>query len=395
MAQGLPSGSMAGTLNSGQIRATIVAVKVANRLGRLAIPWLGSNCCSFQEDNTEDICRQGLGKRGGIIKRSLASVVVLLACSCVLAAQTDSRNNCELLVHVRISDERGIESPIQVEVHSPQGVIATVQIVGGEPAQFQVANGKTYRLKVFGTNIEAVTTAYFEINPLELVHAETIYVKPKNQQPAGESAPGPARISVSEMNIPKKASAEMNKGLEAYSKGEMETAAAHFEKAVTAYPRYARAYEMLGVIAVKGSERVRARELFSKAIQADGAFLTAYVDLARMDLQDQKYAESESLLAKAIAMNPSMPEASALLATTEFANKEYDKALAEVGRTHALRNHEQFAEVHIMAGKVLRMQNRREEAIAQFELFLKEKPDSPEGESVRQAIASLKAGKPR
>jgi Tfp pilus assembly protein PilF len=184
----------------------------------------------------------------------------------------------------------------------------------------------------------------------------------------------------------------MNKGLDAYSKGDMDKAAAHFERALIEYPRYARAYEMLGVIAIKVSDRTKARELLSKSIQSDGTFWPAYVDLARMDLQYQDYAESESLLAKVIAVNPSMPDAVALLATTEFANKEYDKALVDVQRTHALPNHEQFAELHIMAGKVLRMQNHPQAAITQFQLFLIEKPDSPLGESVRQALASLQAG---
>ena len=308
-----------------------------------------------------------------------------------LVAQTELRGNCDLSVSVRTSDERSIEAPIQVEVLSPQGVIATVYIVGAEPAQFRVTSGKTYRLTVSGKGIEATTTPYFEINALELVHTETVHVKPESLA-AGESIPGSPTISVSEMSIPKKASAEMNKGLDAYSKGNMEKAAAHFEKAIAEYSRYARAYDMLGVIAIKGSNRTKARELFSKSIQADAAFLPAYVDLARLDLQDQDYAESESLLAKVIALNPSMPDATALLATTEFANKEYDKALVDVQRTHALRNHEQFAEVHIMAAKVLRMQNHPKAAIAQFELFLQEKPESPQGESVRQALASLKAG---
>ena len=318
--------------------------------------------------------------------------MVLLVFSPFLVAQTESRGNCDLSVSVRTSDERSIEAPIQVEVLSPQEVIATVYIVGAEPAQFRVTSGKTYRLTVSGKGIETTTTPYFEINALELVHTETVHVKPESLKTVGESTPGSLTISVREMSIPKKASAEMNKGLDAYSKGNMEKAAAHFEKAIAEYSRYARAYDMLGVIAIKGSNRIKARELFSKSIQADGAFLPAYVDLARVDLQDQDYAESESLLAKVIAVNPSMPDATALLATTEFANKEYDKALVDVQRTHALRNHEQFAEVHIMAGKVLRMQNHPEAAIAQFELFLKEKPDSPQGESVRKALASLKAG---
>jgi tetratricopeptide (TPR) repeat protein len=304
--------------------------------------------------------------------------------------QTDLSGNCDLSVRVLTSDERSIETQIQVEVLSPQGVaIATVQIVGAEPAQFRVNNGRTYRLRVSGNGIETVTTAYFGINALEQVHTETVHVKPANS--AKESIPGSPSISVNELNISRKGRAEMNRGMDAYSKGDMEKAGAHFVRAIAEYPNYARAYDMLGAIAIKGSSRTKARELFLKAIEVDGAFLPAYVDLARMDLQDQDYAASESLLARVIAANPFMPDAVALLATTEFANKEYDKAFGDVERTHALPNHEQFAEVHLMAGKVFRMQNHPEAAIVQFELFLREKPESLQAESVRQALAALRA----
>ena len=307
----------------------------------------------------------------------------------VAQQQAESGANCDLSVSVRTSDERSIDAPFQVEVHSARGLLATVHIFGSEPAQFRVQNGKTYRVRVVGNGFEAVTTPYFEINPLEMMHTETVHVKP--EKPNGERTSGSPSISVSEMNIPKQARAEMNKGLDAYSKGDMEKAAAHFERAIAEYPRYARAYDKLGAIAMKSSDRAKARELFGKSIQADDAFLPAYVDLARMDLQDQDYAGSESLLAKALTLNPSMVEATALIATTEFANKEYDKALADVQRTHGLPNHEQFAEVHIMAGKVLALQNHRGAAMEQFQLFLIEKPDSAQGESVRKAIAELAA----
>jgi tetratricopeptide (TPR) repeat protein len=320
--------------------------------------------------------------------------LVLLAFPPLLIAQAQTGENCELSVNVRTANEGSIETQIQVEVLSPQEVVATTHTIGAEPARFQIINGRSYRLRVSGGGIETTVTAYFEINALERLHTETVYVKPQSLNPA-EATPGSPTISVNEMlNTPKKALAELHKGLAAYSRGDMEKAATHFEKAISEYPSYARAYDMLGVIAIKGSNRAKARELFAKSIQVDDAFFPAYVDLARMDVQDQDYAASESLLAKALDANPSLPEASALLATTEFANKEYDKALADVQRTHALPNHEQFAEVHLMAGKVLRMQNRREAAIAQFQLFLKEKPNSPQAESARQALASLEAGQP-
>ena len=320
--------------------------------------------------------------------RCVASVLFLLLASTSLLAQA-GRGDCDLSVRILTSNERGVESPIQVQLLGDDGVLAATQVTGADFAHFRVASGRTYRLSVSGTSIEPVTTSYFDITPLEETHIENVYVKLNKQNSAADSA-GTATVSVSEMNIPKNASSEMKRGMDAYAKGDMENAARHFQKAIAEYPQYARAYDMLGAIAMKGSDRIKAREMFAKSIQADGAFVPAYLDLARMDLQERSYSRSESLLEKAISVNSSLPDAIALLATAEFANGEYDKALADVRRTHALRNHEQFAEVHIMAGKVLRMQDHPDEAITQFQLFLKEKPESPEGESVRQALASLK-----
>lgn len=330
---------------------------------------------------------------GGIMTRCLASMLLLLVSSTFLLADMEpGAGNCDLFIRVISGDQKRIETPVQVALLGPQGAIATTQIVGDEAAVFKVANGKTYRVTVSGLGIETVSSSYFSINALEPSHTETVQVK-YTQNTSDKSTPSSATISLSDLKVPKKASAEMKKGLEAYSKGEHEKAAAHFEKAIVEYPQYARAYDMLGAIAIKRPDRSKAREMFSKAIQADGTFIPGYVDLARMDVQDQDYAASESLLVKAVSINPSAPDALSLLASTEFANKEYDKALADVERTHALANHQQFAEVHLMAGKVLRMQNHPEAAIAQFQLFLQEKPDSPESDSVRKAIAALQAAR--
>lgn len=325
--------------------------------------------------------------------RFFASVFFFLAITPYLAPQNDPRQNCELSVRVVTSDERRVEGQVQVQLLTPQGVASTVHVTGGDAALFYVANAKTYRLTVSGAGLETVTTPFFEINALEQNHTEIVHVKPDKKNQAAE-AQGSSTVSVSELNIPRKAASEMNKGMEEYSKGDFDKAATHFEKALAEYSSFARAYDMLGAIAIKHADRPRARDLFAKSIQVDVTFLPAYLDLARMNLQDERYAESESLLTRAIALDPTRPDTLALFATTEFANKDYSRALVYAERTHAVRNHEPFAEVHLMAGKVLRMQNHPDQAIVQFQLFLKEKPDSPQAETARQALASLQTGQP-
>lgn len=323
--------------------------------------------------------------------RVLVSVLFLLAATVFQLAQTGG--DCTLSVRVLSGNDRAIDVPVHAEVFSPEGfVIATADGFGGELPHAQVASGKSYRIKVSGSGFETVTTSTFNISPMEEDHTETVHVKLDSQKAGEVSTPGPGTVSAIELATPKNALAENQKGMSEFGNGHLESAAAHFNKAATDYPRYARAYDMLGVISMRQLDRGKAREFFTKSISVDEAFFPAYVDLARLDVQDKRYAESESLLTKAISLNPTKPDAIALLATTEFANKEYEKALADVDRAHALPDHQQFAEIHVMAGKVLRMQNRSAEAIVQFQLFLQEKPNSPEAQSVRQEIGEIGGG---
>lgn len=329
------------------------------------------------------------------MSRSIASGLVLFALSSAWTVAQQSRDDsCDLQVRIRSMTERIIETPVQVELLKPQGPLATVTLVGDGSAHFQVGSGKSYRLHVSGTGYQEVTTAYFSIEALEQQHTETVHLTPTAPQPGAKAPSGQAIVSVSELSIPGDAGAEMKKGLEAYAKGDMAGAAVRFEKAAAEYPKFARAYDLLGAIAIRGGDRRKGRQLLSKAIDVDATYVPAYVDLARMDLQDRQYTESEKLLNKALALNPSAPETTALLATTEFVNKEYDKALQDVQRTHALPNHAQYAEVHLMAAQVLRMQNRRAAAIEQFKLFLKEMPESPQAATARKELAEVESQRP-
>jgi hypothetical protein len=75
--------------------------------------------------------------------RSRGPVLVLLTFASVLVAQIQegARDNCDLSVRVRTANERTIESPVQVQVLSPQGVIATVQINGDDPPNLESQPG--------------------------------------------------------------------------------------------------------------------------------------------------------------------------------------------------------------------------------------------------------------
>ena len=183
-----------------------------------------------------------------------------------------------------------------------------MQTNGTGNADFKVRSGIAYRIWVSGQGIET-TTADFRIPDGEQVHMETVNVKPSVPTDQQREAPGSAAtISVGEMNVPDKARDELQKGMEAFSKGDMTKAQQRFEKAISIYPQYARAYAAEGIIAIKSGDRVKAKNLFSKAIEVDETFVPAYLDLARADFQEKNYAETETLMRKVMTLNPSIPD---------------------------------------------------------------------------------------
>jgi Tfp pilus assembly protein PilF len=323
---------------------------------------------------------------------SLALLLAGLCCSAALAQ--NNSETCQLTVRVRTMQDREYARPLQVELLSRGGTpISAAQTNGTGNADFQVMSGGTYRVQVSGQGVET-TTAEFRIPDGEQVHMETVNVKPSSPTNQQHEAQGSSpTISLAEMNIPDKARDELQKGMGAFGKGDMEKAQQRFEKAISIYPQYARAYAAEGIIAVKSGDRVKAKTLFSKAIEVDDKFVPAYLDLARVAFQDKNYVEAESLLRKVMVINPSVPDAVALLASAEYMNKEYDNALADARRTHTLLNHEQFADVHLLAGKILEMQDRAPEAIAEYQLFLKEDPNSPQVPMVQKEVGQLEATK--
>jgi Tetratricopeptide repeat len=323
--------------------------------------------------------------------RNKALIPIVVVVAMLLRAQQPGNELCQLIIHVRASDDRELGSHVQVQLVSPAGTpIGTALTNDDGMAYFQVSSGVTYRAEISGRNIESTTSEFFIMGGRQ-TDTENLTVRRTASARAGTKADNSPTISVSEIDIPPKAKAEMQKGVQAFDHGDLDKAREKFEKAVSIYPRYARAYENLGIVALKSKDRTAAREFFLKAIQTEDNYLPAYIALARLEVEDKHYPDAESLLAKVLVLNPGIPEAVAILAGAEYGNKEYDKALADAQRVHAMPKHERFASVHLLRAEIMEMQSRNQEAVSEYKLFLSEAPNSPQASAVESAIADLEA----
>lgn len=298
---------------------------------------------------------------------------------------------CQLTIHVRTGDDRDLRSHVQIELLSPSGTpVGTAQTNDDGTAYFQVSSGITYRAQISGRDIESTTSEFFIMGGQQS-HTENLTVRRRSLSQSATAPKSSPSVSIAEINVPKKAQDEMKKGVEAFDRGDLDKARQRFQKAVSIYPRYARAYYNLAILTLKTNDPKAAADLFGKAIQTDDKYLPAYIGLSRLEVQEKRYTEAESLLAKVMLLNPGIPEAVALLAAAEYGNKEYDKALADAQRVHTMPDHERFANVHLLAGQILEMRNRNREAIAEYRAFLNEAPESSQASSVQKAVADLEA----
>src|SRR5204863_4365255 len=169
--------------------------------------------------------------------------------------------------------------------------------------------------------------------------------------------------------IPEDARSAFAAGNEAYAKGVVAKAQEAFLKAIASYPKYVSAHNNLGVLYMRQNDKEKAREEFTKVIELDASFAPAHINLARLAIAAQEFSEAEQQLDKAAALDPNSLSAMVLMTSTAFANRNYDKALAYARKVHSLPQHEQFADVHLVAGQVLTQQKKDSEAIAEFELL--------------------------
>jgi len=107
-------------------------------------------------------------------------------------------------------------------------------------------------------------------------------------------------------------------------------------------------------------------------------------------MAEKNYADAESLLTKSSPLNPRSAEVLFLMAYAQSKQGKYDAAIRTTERTHQL-DHEQFALVHFVAAESYSKLGKRDDAVAQYSMYLKEAPLGPSAEIAKKNIRALQA----
>jgi len=325
-----------------------------------------------------------------MMKRRLVLLAVFLALVPSTRAQTRGYMKYgNLKVRLTYTDGRAVNDRPLVQLMSGSGNNPVAEDYANEEGMvyFPYVEWGVYHVRVTGQGIEDTDSGTVEVD--ERKGAQTLFVTVRRVGEGKHEAAGagPA-VAAADLKIPEKARKEFDKAGELLNQQEWQKALERLKRALILYPTYAAAYNNLAVAYGRLGDRPHEREALEHAVSIDGHFAAAFVNLAKMDIKDHNLSEAETLLSTATAADPTNAETLMLLANIELVEKQYQEAILNCQKVHALA-HEQYAVVHYIAARAFEHMNRLREAATELQTFLQEEPSGPRTEAARKELTSL------
>lgn len=203
-------------------------------------------------------------------------------------------------------------------------------------------------------------------------------------------APG-GMVAAETLRVPENASEEFAKGMREMRAQNWSKARQHFEKAVKDYPQFDWGYNNIGVTYVQEKNTKAAREAFEKAVAINGKNPAAMRNLARMKLVDKDYSGGKELLLK-LGPDPGDLEALTMLAYAQLNTREFDSALANALKVHQ-GEPDRYPLAHLVAARVYEIKGNQSAAQAQYQMYLKEAPDTPDAQLAKEGMQRVSASR--
>ncbi len=334
--------------------------------------------------------------------RALFGLVVLLAGSGMVAAQAAGTNPNSGRTTVTTHSIRG-------KIYTPAGGLPEQRIrvvlevsTGGVAAEtfsdsvgnfeFRSLTQNTYRVSVptdnhtFDTSQETVEV-YGNFSRTFTVQ---IYLREKNSnQPPG---PKGKVLSVADtQEVPKDAKKSYEKGVKLAREAKPQEAISALQEALKAFPDYLHALNKLGEQYLQINQPAEAQALFEKAVATNNKFALPHINIGILLVGQRRYAEAIEALETGNRLDDSFPMAHLHLgiALMNRHATDYDRAEREMLRALDIGG-KTLAQGRLHLFNLYTRQKNNQKAAQQLEMFLKEAPNAPEAEAVRQKLEALK-----
>ena len=287
-----------------------------------------------------------------------------------------------------------------------QGVLVRCSGTGGTNEHLTDPSGRFYFRVSPGHYDCSVRVPGFreEFKSVDLIDTQSSEYMDFRLKEEGDSKPSgsSSATKASEPNIPPKAREEFDKGAAAVALGKkenLEEGALHLEKAVGIFPQYPQAQLMLGTTYMDLQQFDKAEQALKKTIEIDPKAANALFALGEIYLRQKKNEDAEKVLLQGLQIEDRSFQGHLILARVyvDMAGKIKDetqnrplrvKAYDQVNE--ALKYNADLAQAHFIKGNLLLSVGRDQDALHEYEEYLRLDPKGPFADKAKSWIEKIK-----
>lgn len=302
--------------------------------------------------------------------------------------------------------QRSSRTSIQIQIHGQ-----VRYAVGGRPAEFvlvrlesfsggiagEVTSDRSGRFVFTGLMPELYTVSirtagYIEVRQqVDLRTDPTDYVQ--LQLVAEDSGSRPSSTgrhsAVIDANVPEPALNEFEKGRDALSQPNgIDEGILHLENAVRLHPKYLEAMLLLGTAYMDKSDWKKAESELKQVLVIAPYTIGAHFALGELYLRQRKYPEAEREMLAGIRLDPKSVQGHFMLGRLYYELGDIVKAGPQVGT--ALQLDPKFARAHLLAANIFLHARQTENAIVEFEEYLRLEPKGEFSERAKETVRKLR-----
>jgi len=199
-------------------------------------------------------------------------------------------------------------------------------------------------------------------------------------------------ISVADLQQPPKdAKKNYDNGLKRARENKPEEAAKLFQAAITIFPEYLAAINKLGEQLRVMNKTAEAQAVFEQAIAINPKYALPHINLGMLLIDQKRYDEAIIALENGAKADDTFPMSHLMLGEALMSKTppDYDRAEKELTRALELGKRD-FLQVRKSLFNLHLRRQRLDKAAEQLEAYLKEAPDAPDAEGVRQTLSRVK-----
>jgi len=207
----------------------------------------------------------------------------------------------------------------------------------------------------------------------------------------GNRPPPASSKLILDASVPAEARKEFEKAdaiLAAHKKDQTVEAMVHLQKALLVYPNFLEAQLKLGAVYMDLQQWDKAEQALKRALEINPKTVNAYLALGEVYSREKKYSEAEKALRDGLSIEDRSWQGHFALARLYYTKGDLGKAARQVGLSIQLN--ESFPDAHLLAANIHLKVNNRQDALEQFQEYLRLAPKGEFAAQARQAVDKLK-----